>query len=505
MPQPYGQAVLTDKGEELLAKSSAGQCLIEYVCMAVGDGKYSGEEKQNTELKKRIGLKGEKNRYAFSGAVLENNAVRLTALLTNQDPVTAEGLVTEGYYINEVGIYAKEKGADNSTAILYSMCLTASDTGLGDYMPAYAGHNRAEITQDYILHIGDNINISVNMIGAVALAEDLKECENEINRHILDHGNPHGTTKTHVGLGKADNTADIDKPVSTAQQEAIDAVYQQATGYTDRAFSDLKAVAFTGKYTDLTDRHSIPAASTTTPKINGTAAVGTETAFARGDHVHPLQTSVTGSSGSCTGNAATATRLATARTISFTGAITGSANFNGSANVSIDTTATAMKGATSTLSGSAGAVPAPAAGAQAKYLRGDGTWQTPPDTNTTYSNMTAATASAAGKAGLVPAPDAGAQEKFLRGDGAWVNPTGGINITHYTSVTTMTQLMTGITAPCMCITSTENVTDKPSGKYGTIIIFKYSDSRISALCICTDGTMYHNAWNASTSAITGWK
>lgn len=37
---------------------------------------------------------------------------------------------------------------------------------------------------------------------------------------------------------------------------------------------------------------------------------------------------------------------------------------------------TAMKGATSTAAGSAGTVPAPAAGAQAKFLRGDGTWQT---------------------------------------------------------------------------------------------------------------------------------
>lgn len=33
------------------------------------------------------------------------------------------------------------------------------------------------------------------------------------------------------------------------------------------------------------------AASTTTPKMNGTAAVGTETAFARGDHIHPTDTS----------------------------------------------------------------------------------------------------------------------------------------------------------------------------------------------------------------------
>ncbi len=58
-----------------------------------------------------------------------------------------------------------------------------------------------------------------------------------------------------------------------------------------------------------------------------------------------------------------------------------------------DTTYANMKAATASAAGAAGLVPAPAAGAQAKYLRGDGTWQTPPDTNTTYS---AATASAAG-------------------------------------------------------------------------------------------------------------
>lgn len=43
--------------------------------------------------------------------------------------------------------------------------------------------------------------------------------------------------------------------------------------------------------------------------------------------------------------------------------------------------------------------------------------------DTTYSNMTAATASAAGKAGLVPAPAAGKQTSFLRGDGTWVVPS----------------------------------------------------------------------------------
>lgn len=59
------------------------------------------------------------------------------------------------------------------------------------------------------------------------------------------------------------------------------------------------------------------------------------------------------------------------------------------------------------------------------YTRGDGTTGsiTTQDTNTTYGNMTGATANAAGKAGLVPAPAAGTQgSKYLRADGTWQTP-----------------------------------------------------------------------------------
>ena len=63
------------------------------------------------------------------------------------------------------------------------------------------------------------------------------------------------------------------------------------------------------------------------------------------------------------------------------------------------------------------------------------------DTNTTYSNMGAATANAAGKAGLVPAPGAGKQTSFLRGDGTWVVPT---NTTYAkASATTLGLVMIG--------------------------------------------------------------
>lgn len=84
----------------------------------------------------------------------------------------------------------------------------------------------------------------------------------------------------------------------------------------------------------------------------------------------------------------------------------------------------AMKGATSGADGAEGLTPAPAAGAQGKYLRGDGTWQTPP--NTTYADMKGCTADAAGVRGLVPAPAKGGGRKFLCGDGKWQVPVEGI-------------------------------------------------------------------------------
>ena len=120
----------------------------------------------------------------------------------------------------------------------------------------------------------------------------------------------------------------------------------------------------------------------------------------------------------------------------------------------------------------AGLVPKPPTTAGTKkYLREDGTWQVPPDTNTTYGAATAAalglvkvgsnitvasgtisltkqnvtnalgytppaqdtnttytnfvkaTDDAAGKAGLVPAPAKGKQASYLRGDGTWSVPT----------------------------------------------------------------------------------
>ena len=56
----------------------------------------------------------------------------------------------------------------------------------------------------------------------------------------------------------------------------------------------LSKVATSNSYADLDNKPTIPAAvqpTTTTPKMDGTAAVGSETKYAKGDHVHPSDTS----------------------------------------------------------------------------------------------------------------------------------------------------------------------------------------------------------------------
>lgn len=53
---------------------------------------------------------------------------------------------------------------------------------------------------------------------------DLNELSSRLSSHVNNKANPHEVTKAQVGLGNVDNTSDANKPVSTAQQTAINAV-----------------------------------------------------------------------------------------------------------------------------------------------------------------------------------------------------------------------------------------------------------------------------------------
>lgn len=56
-----------------------------------------------------------------------------------------------------------------------------------------------------------------------ALASELAAAasESQIASHLINTSNPHSVTKAQVGLSNVDNTSDSNKPVSTAQQTAL--------------------------------------------------------------------------------------------------------------------------------------------------------------------------------------------------------------------------------------------------------------------------------------------
>ena len=75
---------------------------------------------------------------------------------------------------------------------------------------------------------GANINFAENEDGSVtisasgSISSEDSVARDAINNHKSDTSNPHNVTPAQIGLGNVDNTSDLDKPISTAVQQAID-------------------------------------------------------------------------------------------------------------------------------------------------------------------------------------------------------------------------------------------------------------------------------------------
>ena len=61
----------------------------------------------------------------------------------------------------------------------------------------------------------------------------LKADDSDLTSHVTNTSNPHSVTKTQVGLSNVDNTSDLNKPISTATQSALDLKYNSSnpSGY----------------------------------------------------------------------------------------------------------------------------------------------------------------------------------------------------------------------------------------------------------------------------------
>ena len=140
--------------------------------------------------------------------------------------------------------------------------------------------------------------------------------------------NPHSITFSGAVTGTYDGSRAVTINIPTTGATTKSSLTIQLNGGTTEGTNKFTFNGGTAKTINITPA-SIGAAAashgthvtygTTAPKANGTASAGTANSVSRSDHIHPLQTTVSGNAGS-------ATKLATARTID-------GVSFNGTANI----------------------------------------------------------------------------------------------------------------------------------------------------------------------------
>ena len=186
MSQPFINAVMTNAGAELLTRSQAGEGAVIFTRIVTGNGVYEDSEKNIAVLQGITELRNAKNSYRPSGVEKVNEfTVKVTALLSNVDPVSHKALVTESYHINEMGLYAKIAG--DNVDVLYSVTVVSGT--VGDLMPPYNGDNPAQIIQGWAATISNTAEVSVELpAGAVALVTDLEATNREVrkNRQLIE-------------------------------------------------------------------------------------------------------------------------------------------------------------------------------------------------------------------------------------------------------------------------------------------------------------------------------
>ena len=74
---------------------------------------------------------------------------------------------------------------------------------------------------------------TINKYDFDAIRENIVADVTEVIEHIDDYDNPHQVSKDQVGLGDVDNTSDVDKPISSATQTALDDITAALDSHVD--------------------------------------------------------------------------------------------------------------------------------------------------------------------------------------------------------------------------------------------------------------------------------
>lgn len=206
--------VLTTIGEEILSKVQSGIGVISISRIVSGGGSVSpallSAQTAVTSIKQELTLS---NRSATSGGSI------LNMYLTNT------GLAAE-YDLYQIGVYVNHQDYVGEQLYLIAQCDTASpdhiplpeDTPVSLSFSIFMEHSSASA-----------LSVTISPTGMVTTAL-FNEHKDTVDAHLASEENPHGVTKTQVGLGNVSNLAPADLPLSSAATTALGLKVDKAEG-----------------------------------------------------------------------------------------------------------------------------------------------------------------------------------------------------------------------------------------------------------------------------------
>lgn len=144
----FKSAVITTKGQALLAKVVAGTCKLEFTKIAVSENTLSGD------LASKTGIGTIKQSEKVASVVRQNGAnVKVSASFSNET-------LGAGYYVRNIGLYATDP---QDGEILYSISVADESEATADWMPPFNGIGVSSLLVDLVTAVSNASNVSVTV------------------------------------------------------------------------------------------------------------------------------------------------------------------------------------------------------------------------------------------------------------------------------------------------------------------------------------------------------
>lgn len=176
----FKSAVITQKGQNLLAKVISGNTVFNFTKIATTDNDNSAED-----LASLTEIGTIRQHTPISAIVKQNNSnVKISAAFYNRT-------LTQGYYVKTIGLYATDP---DEGEILYSVSVADESMATADWMPPFNGIGVSSLEVNLVTAVSNASSVSVDVDpSALATVTQVRDIQEQVD-----------TLKTFVGYDEED-------------------------------------------------------------------------------------------------------------------------------------------------------------------------------------------------------------------------------------------------------------------------------------------------------------